>query len=131
MGVSLTMRVYPKSAAVDAEQWLGWEHHGDGDLDVYVNQSDPTTGYMEVYRGVETINVGDWIVTHVNGRRTPYTPAAFKRIFAELPATTLEKIREFVVTRGCSRVEDDAQDWMMWLQELGVDVDQEKGVRVI
>jgi hypothetical protein len=90
MGVSLTMRVYPKSAAVDAEQWLGWEHHGDGDLDVYVNQSDPTTGYMEVYRGVETINVGDWIVTHVNGRRTPYTPAAFKRIFAELPAEKKE-----------------------------------------
>ena len=70
---------------IEAEQWLGWENHEDGDLGVSVNNDDPATGIIETLEGDHIVTMRDWIITGVKGERYPCKPDIFWLTYEEVP----------------------------------------------
>ncbi len=70
-----------KPVVIEAEQWLGWENHEDGDLGVSVSNDDSTTGIIDTLEGPHIVTKGDWIITGVKGERYPCKPDIFEMTY--------------------------------------------------
>lgn len=95
-----------KPVVIEAEQWLGWEQHADGDLGVDVNNDDPATGIIQTLEGQHIVTMNDWIITGVEGERYPCKPGIFAKTYEAVDPPTRALRREgmeFVceVPAGC------------------------------